>query len=60
MWKDGKGGAHTGTSRDEWARSWSTLWRASELVRQPESDVQSSGLQNQILSEGEFMVLNFK
>lgn len=36
MWKGGKGGAHTGMSRDEWARSWSTLWRASELMRQPE------------------------
>lgn len=31
------GGAHTGISRDEWAGSWSTLLRASELMRQRES-----------------------
>lgn len=37
MWKGGMGGAHLGISRDEWAGSWSTLLRASELMRQLES-----------------------
>lgn len=37
MWKDGMGRAHTDTSRDEWAGSWSTLLRVFERMRQPES-----------------------